>query len=254
MLQEERFVKIIKYLKENKTARYAELIGLLNASENTVRRDLAELDRRGIIKMVRGGAVWGKNDLTKSVYEARRNINQQDKQELVACLGNIIENGQAIAMNGGTTTIEAARYLKQNYDRMTVVTNNLTIVDILKEKRNFKIIVASGSYDRSENTLVGPRAEKTIELYNTDYAILAVNSISASKGITDFRDEEIDIINAMIRNTEKAIVVADHSKFDRISCMNVCTLSDIDYFITDPSIDRKILHAYREKGFNIITP
>lgn len=254
MLQQERFVKIIEYLKANNSARYSDLTELLNVSENTIRKDLAELDRREIVKIVRGGAVWGKINLDKGVYETRININQKEKQELVTCLGSIIENGQAIALNGGTTSIEVAKYLKNNYSRMTVVTNNLTVADILKEKKNFNIIIISGSYDRVENTVIGSRAEKSLELYNTDYAILAVNSISVEKGITDFREEETGIINAMIRNTQKAIVAADHSKFDRVACMNICPLSDIDCFITDSGIDSKILDSYRSKGYKIITP
>lgn len=254
MLQEERFVKIIEYLKANSSARYAELTGILDVSENTVRKDLAELDRRGVIKSVRGGAVWGKNDLAKGVFETRININKKEKEELVSSLGNFLENGQAVALNGGTTSIEVAKYLKQNYSRMTVVTNHLTVADVLKEKKDFRVILASGNYNRTENTIVGSRAEISISQYNTDYAILAVNSISVEKGITDFREEELGIIDAMMTNANRVIIAADHTKFNRVSCMQVCPLDKVDYIITDNNIDEKTLAQYSNRGCRMLTP
>lgn len=89
-------------------------------------------------------------------------------------------------------------------------------------------------------------------IYNVDLSVIAVNGISLEKGITDFRIEESGIINAMIKSARKSAVIADHSKFERISCINVCPLERIDYVITDSGIDESIVRKYRKQGIEII--
>lgn len=252
MLQEERFLKIVEYLRENGTARFSEIAQMLQMSEGTVRKDMAELDKRGMIKLVRGGAVWKQDDLTKQIFGVRDIMNRKEKQELVKCLGDIVIDGQAVALNGGTTTAEAAKFLAGNYKHLTIITNNLTVMKALREKTEFNFIVAGGIYDRKENTIVGKQAEQDIEAYNADVAILAVNAISLEKGITDFRMEELGIINAMIRSAQKKVIVADHSKFDRIACMNVCPLNAIDCILTDTGLEETKVRKYRMAGTEIV--
>lgn len=252
MLQEERFVKIIEFMKSKGSARFSDIAKFLSVSEGTVRKDFAELDRRNLIKLVRGGAVWGKQDVTKGVSQVRDIINREEKQELVKGLGDIIQDGQAVTMNGGTTSIEAAKFLAKNYENLTVITNNLTVLSILREKKNFQLILTGGKYYMNENTITGKQVERDVELYNADLAILAVNSISIEKGITDFRMEESGIINSMIRTSQKAVVLADHSKFDRIAHINVCGLDKISYFLTDSGLTNEIVKKYEKKGCRIL--
>jgi len=254
MLQEERLLKIIEFVREKGSARFSEVAAFLGVSEGTARKDLMELDRRKAVKLVRGGVVWGKRDITREGPQMRDIIYKDQKQELVRCLADIVEDGQAIAMNGGTTTVEAARFLAENYDRLTIVTNNLTILEIFRDKKDFQLILAGGMYCIDENTVVGKQVEKDVAMYNTDLAILAVNSISVEKGITDFRMEESSVINAMIRSSRKAVIVADHSKFDRVSCVNVCPLDKLHYIITDSEADQEVLEKYRKAGVSIIMP
>ena len=252
MLQEKRLLKLIEYLKANGSGSFRELSEMLEISEVTVRKDLAELERRKAVKLVRGGAVWEKSDLTRAFSEARDIINREEKQELVRCLGELVENGYAVSLNGGTTTVEAAKFLAGNYNNLTVITNNLNVVDILREKEDFQVIVTGGIYYEKENTIIGKQSEKDMSLYNVDLSIIAVNGISLDKGITDFRIEESGIINAMIKSARKSAVIADHSKFERVSCINVCPLDSIDYILTDSGLDEDTVKKYREQGINII--
>ena len=252
MLQEERLLKLIEYLRANERGIFKELAEMLEVSEVTVRKDLAELERRKAAKLVRGGAVWEKSDLTRAFSEARDIINREEKQELVKCLGELVQNGYAVSLNGGTTTVEAARFLAENYSSLTVITNNLNVVDVLREKEDFQVILTGGIYYEKENTVTGRQSENDMSLYNVDLSVIAVNGISLEKGITDFRIEESGIINAMIKSARKSAVIADHSKFERISCINVCPLERIDYVITDSGIDESIVRKYRKQGIEII--
>ena len=252
MLQEERLLKLIEHLKTNGSGSFKELSEMLGISEVTVRKDLAELERRKAAKLVRGGAVWEKSDLTRAVSETRDIMNREEKQELVKCLGELVENGYAVSLNGGTTTVEAAKFLAENYNNLIVITNNLNVVDVLREKEDFQVILTGGIYYEKENTVIGRQSEIDMSLYNVDLAIIAVNGISLEKGITDFRIEESGIINSMIKNARRTAVIADHSKFERISCINVCPLENIDYVITDSGIDKSTIAKYCNQGVNII--
>ncbi len=252
MLQEKRLLKLIEYLKANGSGSFRELSEMLGVSEVTIRKDLAELEQRKAVKLVRGGAVWEKRDLTRAFSEARDIINRGEKQELVKYLGVLVENGYAVSLNGGTTTVEAAKFLAGNYNNLTVITNNLNVVDVLREKEDFQVILTGGIYYEKENTIIGKQSEIDMALYNVDLSIIAVNGISLDKGITDFRIEESGIINAMIKSARKSAVIADHSKFERISCINVCPLDSIDYILTDSGLDEDTVKKYREQGINII--
>ncbi len=252
MLQEERLMKIVSYLKEEGSDNYANIAKVLEVSEGTIRKDLNELDKRGLVKLVRGGAAYAKNNLTRSELDKRSMINKEEKRELVQELKRFVKNGQAIAINGGTTSIEVAKFLVKNYSELTIVTNNLTVVDILKEKKSFQVVVTGGIYYDRENTVIGKQSEDSISNYNTDIALIALNSISLEKDVTDFRTEETGIINAMVQNTQRAIGLADHSKFDRIACMNVCKLDVFSDVLTDSAISNEVLYKYKNHGINII--
>ena len=253
MIQEERYLRIIDYLKVNGTATYKDLASMLGASQGTIRKDIAELGRREAVRPVRGGAASIKSDLTRGISKTRTLINKDEKQELVQYLGRILEDGESIALNGGTTAVEAAKYLANNYSKLTIVTNNIAAAEIMKNNPGFTIVLTGGIYYDEEDTVSGTVAIHTIQKYNIDLAILAVNSISLEKGVTDFRMEEVGIINAMIENAKQTAVIADHTKIGRVACMNVCSLDKISYIITDSNIDPDVADEYRNRGVQIIS-
>lgn len=254
MLQEDRFLQIVNYLKEHNVATFIELANTTGASVGTIRRDLTQLEERGMLSIVRGGAVYHKDDLTKQIFDMRGIENREYKRALSQQLEEVITDGQAIALNSGTTNMEVARYLVEHYNRVTVLTNNMQIIDILKEAEGFTLIVPGGVLQNDEHSIFGEQCEQEIGMYNLDTALLAVNSISVEKGITDFRMEEVGIVRKMIEMAQTRIVVADHTKFDRISCMNVCSLSEIDCILTDDQVKQQQIERYEEQGVKILTP
>lgn len=252
MLQEDRFLIIIEYLKEHNISTFAELAEAAGASVGTIRRDLAKLEEKGMLSVIRGGAAYHKDDLTKQVFDMRKIENRKSKHALVERLSEIIVDGQAIAINSGTTNMEVAGYLVENYHRLTVMTNNLHVLDILKQNEGFRLLVPGGILRNDEHAIYGKKCEEEIRFYNLDVALLAVNSVSTEKGITDFRPEEVGVIRAMMDASEKKVVMADHTKFDRVSYMNVCDLSEIDYIITDKGIRDEQVKRYEAEDVKIM--
>lgn len=227
---------------------------MLEVSEVTVRKDLAELERRKATKLVRGGAVWEKSDLTRAFSEARDIINREEKQELVKCLGELVQNGYAVSLNGGTTTVEAARFLAENYSSLTVITNNLNVVDVLREKEDFQVILTGGIYYEKENTVTGRQSENDMSLYNVDLSVIAVNIISFEKGISDFRLNQIDTFRKMMSISERIVVAADSTKVGKTSCMRVCGVEEIDTLLCDSRLAPEEKEKFEAAGIEVIMP
>jgi len=252
MLQEDRFLKIVGYLKTNGAATLNELAQEVEASVGTVRRDLSCLEQSGMLQIVRGGAVAKNYDLTKQAFDMRGIEHREEKRELAEALSRIVVDGQAVALNSGTTNIEVARFLVENYYRLTVMTNNLRILNILKKAKNFTLIVPGGMFDHEEYTIYGKQCEQDILAYNIDTALLAVNALSVEKGVTDFRLREVGIIRALLQSAKQKVIVADYSKFDRLACMNVCGLNEIDCIVTDTHTGDDVIRKYEEANVNVI--
>lgn len=254
MLQEDRFLKILEFLKEKPIATFAELSEYTNVSLGTIRRDLARLEQNGMLNVVRGGAAARKDDLTKQAFDMRGIEHRNEKKELVELLKNVVIDGQAIALNSGTTNIEVARFLVKNYKRLTIITNNLRIVEALQGAENFTVILSGGIFNSEEYSFWGKECEEEILSYNFDLCILAVNAISEKKGITDFRLKEIGIIKAFMESSLRKVVVADYSKFDRVAYLNICGIDEVDLIFSDSSLTQEQIDRYKNKGVQIFTP
>ena len=130
LLQEQRHQKIESFLKQQKAVKASELATLLDVSIDTVRRDLEVLEKKGIVKRVHGGAILkqNKDNVLNKLFNEREVKNLEKKQEVASLAIELIEEGQAIALNGGTTTIEIAKVLVEKFKRLTIITNDLRIL------------------------------------------------------------------------------------------------------------------------------
>ena len=252
MLQEERFSNIIELLKINKTAKVNELAKINKVSVDTVRRDLEVLEGYGILERVRGGAVWKDANNTRNIYGMRVTVNSDKKMQIAENVGKVIDEGQTVVIGSGSTTVEIAKYMAANYKRLTVITNDLDIVKILSHKERFNIIIPGGLYDAQEHAIYGEQCETEIEQYNADVCILAVNSISFEKGISDFRLNQIETLKKMISISERVVIAADSTKFGKTACMRVCGIEDIDTLLCDSSLDILEKSLFETAGIEVI--
>jgi DeoR/GlpR family transcriptional regulator of sugar metabolism len=233
-------------------AKVQELVHLTGVSVDTVRRDLEILENREILRRVHGGVLLKDDKLLTLPFKSREIKNRQEKIGLAIHTAEYIEEGQTIAINSGTTNIEIAKKLAEKLDKLTVLTNSLKIVEVMTHKSNFTIILPGGILDKEEYSLYGSDCEKDILRYNTDFSIITVNAVSLDKGLTDFRHEEVGIIKAMMKNSDKTILVADSSKFETVSLKHICPLKDMDLIVTDSKISTQILELYRNKNINVV--
>lgn len=255
VIKEERLIRIIDFLKEKNTAKLAELSELNNVSLDTTRRDLKELAEMKMLNLVRGGAVFLNEFLPDGQIITNKSIAHEDeKKEIVQLVGYLISDGQAIALNSGTTNTEVAKYLVNNYINLTILTNSLHVINIMERAKNFTVIIPGGIVDTEEGAIYGEYCERDILKYNIDLAILDINFISIDKGITESSVKKSGILSAMIQASNKRAVIAEYDKFNKQSFINVSDLSNIDYILSDSKLPKGTSKYYEEKHIQMINP
>jgi DeoR family transcriptional regulator, fructose operon transcriptional repressor len=142
--------------------------------------------------------------------------------------------------------------LAARFERLTVITNSLRIAEVLAAKKGFTVIVPGGYLNHEEFSLYGRSIEEEIMKFNADIAFISVNAISLEKGLTDFRQGEAEVIDAMLRSAKRRVVVADSSKFETTSYLNISGLDRIDAIVTDSLMDADLMERYRQQNVTIL--
>ena len=252
MLQEERYQRIIGHLQINAIVKVTDLVQMLGASSDTIRRDLEYLENQGRIKRVHGGAIYNGEGIINNSFSSREVRNKEEKTELSLYALRFVSDGAAIAINSGTTNIEFAKKLVETFSKLTIITNALRIAEILSVKEGFTVLIPGGVLNHEEMSIVGRKCEKEIGEYNIEMAFIAINAISIEKGLTDFRLDEVGIIQSMIGCAKKTFVLADYSKFDKVSIMNVLPLNRINAVITDGKAGDELVNRYERNRVNVV--
>lgn len=252
MLPPERHKLILLELESHGNVSVAGLVDRLHVSIDTVRRDLKYLERQGEIRRIHGGAIKKEEALTNQAFQKRRVAYQERKAEIAKHAAGYVQEHQAVSLNAGTTNIEMAKELAARFEHLTVITNSLNVAKILAAKKNFTIIVTGGTLNHDEESLYGGSISDEIEQFNIDLAFISINAISLQKGLTDFRQGEREVISSMISSADKAIVIADSSKFETVSYLKVCELGAIHLFVTDRFLEQQLYENYEQAGVQIV--
>lgn len=251
-MQSERWIVIMDIIREEKSARVEDLALRLNVSENTIRRDLSMLSRRGLIERTKGGALSNMEGLSEKSFSTRQARNRSGKELIAEKAASLVRRGETIILDGGTTALLLAEKIAE-MDHITVLTNSLDVAQILSENSNITLVLSGGIFDPNSRTMTGPPAQKFFEEVNGDKLFLAVTGISAEKGLTDQNMQETPVKIRMLASAAEVIVLADSSKFGRTAFSPICDLSQIDRIITDTLPDRKTVEDINNKNVEIIT-
>lgn len=256
IIAEERYAKILNKLKCDGIVKTSDLKLELNASSETIRKDLKYLDESGYLDRVHGGAI-PKNNIKsdEDVYISfgvRQSQNSDMKQSIAIEASELIQDGQSIGLDSGTTSYELAKVLKKKFNNLTIVTNSLMNAHELVDKKGFTVIATGGVLTPDENSFVSDFATLILDKINLDMMFLTTCGVSLDNGITDQRMDEVVVHNKMKDCAKKVVVLSDSTKFNEISLIRVCSLDDIDCIVTDSKIDMELVDKFREQGHNII--
>ncbi len=236
MIQEERRAQLVKILNETGYVQVADLADRLGISPITIRRDLLMMEKEGICVRTRGGAVTHNRGVTMELpYVIKQVQNVEIKKRIAEAALNIIEDGNSIILDSGSTTYALALRLATKR-RLYVVTNDLQIAFKLAANPDINLICSGGSARANVYSLQGVLAESCIRNLRVDITFLGADAVHANCGIYNVNIEEVPIKQAMINVANKVVLLTDSSKFELYGFAKICDLNQIDTVITDDHI------------------
>ena len=230
MLTNERHAIILSLLAEKQTVKIQELVEATSTSESTIRRDLNDLEDLNKLERIHGGATI-KERITKELsISDKSSKNLQEKIRLAKYAASFIEQGDCIFLDAGTTTLQMIPYLK--HKEVIVVTNGLTHVDALVE-HGIETYLTGGYVKSKTRALVGSQTIQSLQDYRFDSCFLGVNGFDLEYGYTTPDPEEAAVKRLASTLARKTYVVADHSKYNKVSFSNIMALDQAVLIVSD---------------------
>lgn len=214
MITEERHELILEKLKEKGIIKINELVELTKTSESTIRRDLTILEKENYLKRIHGGAKLLKGKYEELSYKEKKIQNILAKDNISKYAASLIEDGDSIYLDAGTTTFEMIKYI--NKKNLIIVTNGLKHIDELVEN-NIQSYVLGGKVKIKTKAVVGIEALKTLEKFRFDKCFIGTNGIHLDFGFTTPDTEEGIIKESAINQSKEVFILADASKFGEVS-------------------------------------
>lgn len=251
MFTEERHQLILQLIESQGSVRVAELCKHFAVSDMTIRRDLAELERIGLIRRVYGGAISARGRSYEPPFLARSREHQAEKKRIGQAAAALVHDGDSLTLDVGTTTLEVARHLKEKHN-LTIITSSLHIANILANQPGIRLVLSGGILRSGELSLIGHLAERTFREFYVDKLFLGIGGISFEAGLTEFNLEDAQVKKAMLASAKECIVVADASKFGNIAFASVAPLSAVHKIVTDTNVDPAIVSRLQEMNIEVI--
>lgn len=249
MFAEERKQRILAALHQKPAVRVTELGRALRVSEASIRRDLADLERTGLLKRTHGGAIGARMAMIEPSLAEKEDQYQQEKAAIARLAVTLIKRGDTIFLDAGSTTRQIARELR-HHEGVTVVTNALNIAWELASSE-LELVVTGGQVRRGILSHVGPLADHAIAAVHVDKLFLAANGVDVEKGVTTPNLVEAQTKRAMVERATEVILVADHSKFGRVTFSRICGLDRVHRVVSDERLPASTANKLTALGLKL---
>lgn len=234
MLVDQRRAEILELIERKGYVSLQDLVERVKASESTVRRDLEHLDRIGQIRRTRGGAAYIGESLT--AFEDRRSRAAAEKQQIGRRAADLVEDGETVLLDGGTTTLEVARALAAK--SLQVVTNSLPIVNVLVGSADIELVFLGGYLYPKTGVALGALTVQAVQQVHARRLIMSTGGVTEA-GLFNSNSLLVETERQMMDSADEVIVVADSSKFGHSELAHVCPLSRVHRFVTDAGVTDK---------------
>ena len=241
-MKESRQRIILQELDQSGVVSVKNLKELLHVTDMTIRRDLIDLEKQGLLTRVHGGAHKKVRDgLNEVSHSEKTMLNIEEKKTIAQKCAGLIVNGDTVFIGSGTTTDFIGDYLDDK--DISIVTNSLPIFEKLKDNPNFDLILIGGRYRVKTQTFVGQFANNLLREIKVSKAFIGVNGIDGYN-VTTANEEEGNGNAIILNNAIEKYIVADNSKFDSYSFYTFYRLDNIDAVITDENLSPKVREKY----------
>jgi DeoR family transcriptional regulator of aga operon len=251
LLIEERRQHILSLVQHDGRVLVGDLSRDLGISQITVRKDLEYLQSKGLVQRTHGGALRVQSSaLFDPSLQEKQKQHSQEKQRIAEAAAKMVEEGQCVMLDSGTTTTAIAHELRR-FSHLTVITNAVNIAAELAST-NFEVILIGGSLRKNSFSLVGPLAEDVLQEMNADILFLGVDGFDAEVGLTTPNFLESRVNRAMVKATRRIVAVCDSTKFGRRSLSRIVPPSAVHTVITDRNLPVPTAEALRAQNIEVI--
>lgn len=252
MFLEERQIKMLEYINEKQKVSTKKLSEVFKTSVVTIRKDINELYKRGLVLTVHGGVLAYSDKLNLEIpSNEKARLNIEDKKAIGRLAAELIENNDVIILDSGSTTYEVGLAIGKK--KVTVITNDIKIAFSLANKPNITLVMPGGTTEKNLYTLCGIETINFFRNIRADKLFLGCDAIDFKTGITNRTLLEIGAKRAMIDVSKKVIAVADKSKHDKEVFAHLCDINEIDVLVTN-SISSENKEIAESVGLRVITP
>jgi DeoR/GlpR family transcriptional regulator of sugar metabolism len=249
MMAQERRLQLLELVRARGFASYPELAEALAVSESTVRRDVEYLEERGSTSRIHGGVLYAGSSPKLPHFEAREPARWEPKRSVARRAAELIEDGDTLLLDGGSTTYELARLLVGR--RLHVVTNSLPVANLLAADAAMDVVMIGGNISSRSGVVQGPYADRMItslRVQKTFFSVAAVNE----EGFYNNNLLLVETERAMMKAADEVIVVVDSSKFGRQSLTHLCQLGDVSYVVVDNGIEETWRASLLDAGVKLL--
>jgi len=248
MIVEERRRTVLEVVRQRGFASLTELAEQIGVSESTVRRDLGHLDELGAVKRTHGGAFYTGGRSAMPAFDDRTTTALAEKQAIARATAELIEDEQAVLLDGGTTTFEVARLLVGR--PLQVVTNSLPIANLFAAAPEVDLVLIGGYVYPRTGVALGPLSQAMLADVHVRQTIMSVGGVT-KKGLFNSNLLLVETERRMMQAADEVIVVADHTKFGRQALAHLCGLEDVDRLIVDATLSPEWQQYVRQCGVDL---
>ena len=251
MVPAHRREAILTLAKEGSELSVEDMSRRFGVSRETVRRDLAILQARGLLRRVHGGALPAQTG-HEAAFRERRISNAEPKARIGQAAAQLFVEHDTLMIDTGSTT-EAFSTALALAPKLTVITNSHVVAGRLAGgPSQHRVYVIGGEYQAESQQTLGSACLEQIGRYHADHAVVSCGAIDPVGGLMNFDFEEAMVARAMIDQSQRVTIVADHSKFDRVAMVKVCDLEMVDRLVTDAAPTGRLLEAIAASGVELI--
>lgn len=247
----ERRMEIVNVVNRDGKARVEDLAAQFDVSSVTIRSDLSFLEKNGYVVRSHGAAIPNTGVIAELTVHEKRRQNSGIKSLIGQAAAKLIESGDTVILDSGTTTREIASSLKSLED-VVVMTNGLDVAMELASAPGVEVLMSGGVLRKNALSFSGSQAEHSLKNYRFDKVFLGVDGFDLRAGITTHNEQEASLNRLMCEISEQVIAVADSSKFGKRSCHMIREFGNIDILVTDSDIPEDYVQGLREMKVDVI--
>ncbi|HEV2590967.1 MAG TPA: DeoR/GlpR family DNA-binding transcription regulator [Gaiellaceae bacterium] len=248
---DDRMRYVCQLLESRDGVTVGELAATFDVSEVTVRSDLSELARRGLIARIRGGARALQRGQSEIAFDVRLRVNELPKRAVARAAAALVGDGEAIALDSSTTAFYIAQELREKHE-LVVVTNGLRIAEVLADAPGVSVILPGGVLRQAAMSLVGDFANSVLRSTRIGKGFFGARGISLDRGLMDLNPEEVRIKRELADACEHVVGVFDHSKWERSALLSFVPAQRVDTIVTDERAPSELLQEWRERNVTVV--